>query len=118
MSDRHQILSDTDFWLKLEYELSDWFPICGDRALGGYWCDGFLPESARNTNAGIEVQGAVWIEEGRKSHDRFEFSLSIPQRLLFRRRNNAVLVVNDIDVQRRRLQLALTAGAHPQKEAG
>ena len=37
MSDRHQILADRHFWLRLEYELSGWFRTCGDNALGGYW---------------------------------------------------------------------------------
>ena len=111
MSDRHQILSDTDFWLWLQFELSGWFRTCRNNALGGYWCDGFVPQSARNTKEGVEVQGTAWVEEGRKSHGQFAFVLSIPQRLLLRGRSNAVLVVNDVDVQRRSLQLALVPGA-------
>ena len=112
MRDRHEILSDADFWSRLEFELSGWFRTCGDSALGGYWCDGFVPHSARNTKHGVEVQGAAWIEEGRKSHGQFAFALSIPQRLLLQRRNSAVLVVNDVDVQNRKLQLALATGVN------
>ncbi len=107
MSDRHQILSDVDFWSRLEFELSGWFRTCGDRALRGYWCDGFIPRSAHNTKDGVEVRGAAWIEEGHKWHGQYAFSLAVPQRLLFRRRNSAVLVVMEVDVQHRKLQLAL-----------
>jgi len=110
MSDRHQILADTDFWSRLEYELSGWFRTCGDNALGGYWCDGFVPQSASNTKEGVEVQGTSWIEEGRGSRGQFAFVLSIPQRLLFRYGSNAVLTVKDIDVEHRSLQLALAPG--------
>jgi len=110
MSDRHRILADTDFWSRLEYELSGWFRTSGSNTLGGYWCDGFMPKSARNTKEGVEVQGTAWIEEGRTSRGQFAFVLSIPQKLLLRYANNAVLMVKDIDVERRRLQLALASG--------
>lgn len=107
MSDRHEILSDADFWSRLEFELSGWFRTSGDSGLRGYWCDGFIPRSAHNTKGGVEVKGAAWIEEGHKSHGQFAFSLAVPQRLLFRRRNSAVLAVMVVDVQHRKLQLAL-----------
>ena len=110
MSDRHQILSDDHFWSRLEFELSGWFRTCGDRALGGYWCDGFMPMSALNTKTGIEVQGLAWVVDGHESHDQYKFSLEIPQRLLSRRRGGAVLVVKGVDVQHRELELALAPG--------
>jgi hypothetical protein len=115
MSDRHQILADRNFWLRLEYELSGWFRTCGDNALGGYWCDGFMPHSARDTKNGVTVDGIAWIEE-RKGQKQYAFSLAIPQRLLFRRRRSAVLVVTGIDVQHRQLQLAMAPGTSANTE--
>jgi hypothetical protein len=54
VNDRHEVLKDSQFWLVLEFGMSGWFRSCGDKSLGGFWCDGFIPESASNTNTSLE----------------------------------------------------------------
>ena len=58
MSDRHQIKDDQQFWERLEYAASHWLQSSGDVALRRFWIDGFLPEAAKNTRRGVDVEGA------------------------------------------------------------
>ncbi len=111
MSDRDDILKDAEFWSVLEFGLSGWFRTCGDRALGGFWCDGFTPESSRNTKEGIEVTGIAWIVDGKKSQHKCTFTASIPQRMLSRRRSGAAIrdLVLDLDHQQLAFSVAPVA---------
>jgi hypothetical protein len=106
-SNRHHILSDKEFWLDLEYELSGWFQTCGVASLGGFWCDGFIPRSADNTKHGIDVQGMAWIGKGGREQYEYEFVVSIPQRMLTRRRGDIVISGVVVDPVRKRLQFAV-----------
>jgi hypothetical protein len=107
VNDRHQVLADKEFWLALEFSLSGWFRTCADRSLGGFWCDGFLPHSANDTKHGVDVYGNAWIVDGRKVQREYAFVVSIPQRMLSRRRNDIRLTGVDIDVAHERLQFAV-----------
>jgi hypothetical protein len=111
MSDRHQILSDEKFWLALEYKLSGWFRTSGNRSLGGLWCDGFLPHSASDTKNGIDVHGDAWIGDGRREQQKYSFVVSIPQRMVGRRRSDVALTDIDIDVEQERLRFAVEPAA-------
>ena len=107
MNDRHEVLQDAQFWLMLEYGMSGWFRDCGDKSLGGFWCDGLIPESAQDTREGIEVSGVAWIAKGRDSQDKFSFIASIPQRMLGGRRAGAAIGDLMIDVARQELRLSV-----------
>ena len=116
MTDRHEVLQDAQFWLMLEYGMSGWFRDCGDKSLGGFWCDGFIPESAQDTKEGIEVSGIAWIAKGRGSQDKFSFIASIPQRMLGGRRAGAAIGDLMIDLSRQELRLSVVpASKSPNK---
>jgi hypothetical protein len=110
VSDRHQVLRDEQFWLKLEYVLCGWFRACGDRSLGGFWCDGVIPEFAADTREGIEVTGIAWIVENRKQH-KCSFTASIPQRMLARRRDEFVITDLALDLDHKKLAFTVAPAA-------
>ena len=107
MNDRHEVLSDNQFWLALEYAMSGWFRTCGDRALSGYWCDGFVPESANNTRDGIEVSGIAWVVDGRSAQHKCSFTAAIPQRMLSRRREQVKIRDLTLDMNRKVLSFSV-----------
>ena len=107
MNDRHEVLKDSLFWLKLEYGMSGWFRTCGNNSLGGYWCDGFSPVSVRNTRDGIEVSGTAWVVDGRGSQDKYSFTAAIPQLLLGGRRANVVIGDLTLDLNRKDLRFSV-----------
>lgn len=111
MSDRHQILQDADFWLRLEFWLSAWFRESGQPAFAGCWCDGFMPDAARDTRQGLEISGAVWIVNERHSERRFSFVAAVPQRMLHRRRDHCVMTDIVLDEAHSRLTFAVAPGA-------
>jgi hypothetical protein len=116
VNDRHEVLEDAQFWLMLEYGMSGWFRDCGDKALGGFWCDGFTPVSARDTREGVEVSGIAWIVKGRESQDKFSFIASIPQRMLGGRRADATIGDLTIDLASRELRVSVVpASKSPNK---
>jgi hypothetical protein len=112
VNDRHQVLTDKEFWLMLEFNLSGWFRTCEDRSLGGFWCDGFVPYSATDTKHGVDVRGNAWIADGQKSQREYAFVVSIPQRMLSRRRSDVALTGVDVDVAHKRLRFAVESAAH------
>jgi hypothetical protein len=101
VSDRHEVLKDSQFWLALEYGMSGWFRTCGDESLGGYWCDGFIPASANNTRDGIEVSGVAWVVDGRGVQHKCSFKAAIPQRMLSRRRDQVEIGDLTLDMNRK-----------------
>lgn len=114
MNDRHEILQDKQFWLMLEYGMSDWFRTCGDNSLGGFWCDGFIPEAARDTKEGIEVSGIAWVADGRSMQHKCTFTAAIPQRMLAKRRGDVLIGDLALDMNRKELTFAVApAGKSP-----
>jgi hypothetical protein len=114
VNDRHEILRDEKFWLMLEYGISGWFRTCGDKSLGGFWCDGFVPERAQDTRNGIDVSGVVWIGDGRSSQHMCAFTAAIPQRMLAKRRGDVVFTDLALDMNRKELRFAVNlAGKSP-----
>lgn len=103
VSDRHQVLMDAQFWLELEFKLSGWFTSSGDRSLSGFWCDGFLPQFATDTKSGVDVSGSAWIGNGPREQSKWSFVVSIPQRMLTRRRNDVVVKAVEVDVEREQI---------------
>ena len=111
MNDRHEVLKDRQFWLTLEYGMSGWFRTCGDDSLGGFWCDGFIPESANNTRDGIEVLGVAWVVDGRSSQHKYAFTAAIPQRMLARRRDELAIGELTLDTNRKELRFTVCQAA-------
>jgi hypothetical protein len=111
--DRHEVLKDDNFWLVLEYGLLGWFRTCGDKSLGGFWCDGFIPTFARDTKDGVEVVGTAWIVDGGRSQHRCSFTAAIPQRMLAGRRATFLIAELALDLNRKDLRLAVAPAADP-----
>jgi hypothetical protein len=107
VNDRHDVLKDSNFWLVLEFGMCGWFRDCGDTSVGGFWCDGFSPVSARNTKEGIEVSGIAWIAKGNESQHEFSFVASIPQRMLRGKRANAAMDDVTIDLDHKTLRFSV-----------
>lgn len=107
MSDRHEILEDRQFWLVLEYSISGWFRTCGDNLLGGFWCDGLIPESAKSTSDGIEVSGIAWVVDHRGKQHQCSFTAAIPQRMLARRPNQVAIGDCSLDIDRKEVRLSV-----------
>ena len=85
MTDRHQIKDDRQFWERLEYAASHWLRGSDDVVLRRFWIDGFLPEAAKNTHCGVDVEGAVWVGLGQLRQFQYRFVVSVPQKLLHQR---------------------------------
>jgi hypothetical protein len=107
VNDRHEVLKDEKFWLVLEYGMSGWFRTCGDKSLGGFWCDGFIPQTAKDTKDGIEVSGIAWIGDGRNSQHKCSFTAAIPQRMLARRRDDVAIDTLTLDMGRKELRFSV-----------
>jgi hypothetical protein len=107
VNDRHEVLKDGKFWLVLEFRMCGWFRSCGDKSLGGFWCDGFIPESASNTKDGVEVSGVAWIVDGRNCQHKCSFVAAIPQRMLSRRRDNVAIDELTLDMGRKELRFSV-----------
>lgn len=95
MTNRHQILEDRDFWARLEYDATPWLAAAPDPALRRFWVDGFIPDAATNTQRGLDVEGVVWLVEGRQQHG-CRFVASLPQKLLQSRRR--IFAIEDISL--------------------
>jgi len=111
VSDRHEVLKDEQFWLVLEFGMSGWFRTCGDASLGGFWCDGFIPESVTNTKDGIEVSGVAWVVDGRNSQHKCSFTVAIPQRMVSRRRDQVAIDQLTLDMNRKELRFSVCQAA-------
>jgi hypothetical protein len=111
VNERHEVLKDEKFWLVLEFGMSGWFKTCGDKSLGDFWCDGFIPQSANNTKDGIEVSGVAWVVDGRNSQHKCSFTAAIPQRMLSRRRDQIAIGELTLDLNRRELRFSVCQAA-------
>ena len=73
--------ADRDFWMRLEYEASEWLRNAEEKALGHFWIDGFVPERITDTQRGADVEGRVWVADDARQ-DSYRFVVSLPQKLL------------------------------------
>jgi hypothetical protein len=105
MTDRHQILDDTEFWTHLEYEASRWLGDADDSALRRFWIDGFIPESITNTKRGAEVEGIAWVGIGSRDQYEYRFVVSVPQKMLQGRRQTFIIDQLFLDDAEQTLQI-------------
>ena len=108
MSNRHQIKDDRQFWERLEYAASHWLQSSGDATLRRFWIDGFLPEAAKNTQRGVDVEGAAWVGLGQRRQLQYRFVVSVPQKLLHQRETFAVEHLA-LDEAQQTLQIAVSS---------
>lgn len=81
MDERHQVLIDQEFWQRLEYDATRWLQQSHDRTISCFWIDGFLPEGAKNTKRGVDVEGTAWVCRGAAQFP-WRFVARVPQNLL------------------------------------
>lgn len=110
MSDRHQILNDREFWTRLEYSASQRLENSDEEGLRRFWIDGFLPETATNTQAGVDVEGTAWVGIGPRRQDQYGFVVSLPQKMLQRKGASFAIERLSLDEVRHTLQISLVLG--------
>lgn len=103
-SDRHQIMNDPDFWMRLAFTFCGLLRESADKSLRGLWIDDFLPESVTDTKRGVDVEGTAWVGYGPRLMHPYRFIVSIPQKVLCRRRESFVIERFEIDEERHTLQ--------------
>jgi hypothetical protein len=104
MSDRHQIMDDRTFWLRLEYDAGGWL---ADKIRGGLWIDGFMPEFITDTKRGVDIEGVAWVANGGREQYPYRFPVSVPQKMLHRRRDNFSIEELNLDESRKILQIRI-----------
>ncbi|MBA2435709.1 MAG: hypothetical protein H0W34_09670 [Pyrinomonadaceae bacterium] len=102
MLDRHAIIEDRDFWDRLEYAACAWLADSGEKR---FWIDGFIPETAKNTRRGADVEGIVWVGEGSRKQHELRFIASVPQKLLQRW---AQFHIDDITIDEARKEVTIS----------
>jgi hypothetical protein len=105
MRDRHAIIEDKDFWEQLEYAATARLAESSQKLLRRFWIDGFIPEIAKNTKRGADIEGIVWVGERPRYQHEFRFVASIPQKLLHRREQ---FHIDDIAIDEARKQVTLS----------
>jgi hypothetical protein len=106
LNERHHILTDHDFWSRLEFAACRWLAASGDRRHAWLWIDGFLPESIRNTRLGVDVEGVAWLVSG-NTQKAFQFIASIPQNMLGSHRRNIAIHELKLDEEGRHLEVTV-----------
>lgn len=109
MSNRHEILHDQEFWTRLEYAASRWLEDSDDQSLRRFWIDGFLPETAKDTKFGIDVEGVAWVGDGPRKQQQYRFTASLPQKMLHRQNPGFAIEQLSLDEGQQVLQVALAS---------
>jgi hypothetical protein len=105
MRDRDAFIEDRDFWERLEYSASAWLGGSQEKRLRRFWIDGFIPETAKNTQRGADIEGIIWVGEGPRDQYQFRFVASVPQKLLHRR---AQFHIDDIAIDEAQKQVTIS----------
>ena len=87
-SHRHEMMKDALFWTKLAYSACGLLRDSDDVSLRRYWVDDFLPESVTDTKRGVDIEGTAWVGDGPRDQQPYRFIVSVPQRMLHRRRDS------------------------------
>src|SRR5262245_54400936 len=67
-------MSESDYWLELEYRVSAEFAEMADNRLRFLWCDGFTPLEYLLDDSLPRITGRTWICNGPKQEE-FDFTL-------------------------------------------
>lgn len=113
MNNRLEILNDRDFWDRLEFDASRLLGSSPEKVLRRFWIDGFIPESATNTQRGLDVEGIVWVGVGGEQEQQsFRFVASIPQKMLKKRARKFEIGSLTLDCDRSLLHLIISRQVH------
>ena len=112
MSDRHQIINDTEFWARLEYDASHWLGNSDDKTLRRFWIDGFLPDSITDTKYGADVEGTAWVGIGGSEQFQYRFIVSVPQKMLHRDRQTFCIKLLSLDETKQTLRIEVAMEKH------
>jgi hypothetical protein len=66
---RGTAVSETDYWLALEYRVCDEFAGMADNNLRFRWCDGFIPEQYFLNGPSPRITGRAWICNGDRQEE-------------------------------------------------
>lgn len=105
MFDRQQVMDDRPFWDKLEHAACR--TLSATDHLRGYWIDGFLPDSLKNTKTGAKIEGIVWVVDGPGKQDQYRFALELSQKLLSGSREFFSITSIHLDEKARLLELKI-----------
>ncbi|MFO1485715.1 MAG: hypothetical protein U1F71_20300 [Verrucomicrobiaceae bacterium] len=100
-------MKDALFWTQLAFTACGWLRESEDASLRRFWIDDFLPESATDTKRGLDVEGTAWVGDGPRDQHPYRFVVSIPQKMLHRRRDSFSIERFDLDEERHNLQVEI-----------
>ena len=98
-------MKDALFWTKLAYSACGWLRDSEDASLRRFWIDDFLPEGATDTKRGVDVEGTAWVGDGPRDQQAYRFIVSVPQKMLHRRRDTFSIESFVLDEKQHTLQV-------------
>jgi len=66
-------MTESEYWLRLEYRLESEFDGLPERHLRYYWCDGFLPQQYFLDEEPPRIAGKAWICNGQETYELWDF---------------------------------------------
>lgn len=106
-------MKDPVFWTSLAYTACGWLREADDKSLRRLWIDDFIPESATDTKSGVDIEGTAWVGDGPRVQHPYRFIISVPQKMLHRRRDSFSIERLTLDETQRTLRVELARGAVP-----
>jgi hypothetical protein len=67
-------MTEADYWVRLEYRVTDEFAGMAENHLRHLWCDGFIPHQFFLDDPTPRISGVTWICNGPRQ-DLWEFTL-------------------------------------------
>src|SRR5262245_32409775 len=71
------MMSESDFWLRLQYRVANEFEGLRENHLRFRWCDGFVPEKYELNSPLPRITGRACIVNGQHSWKKWEFTLQL-----------------------------------------
>ena len=102
-------MGDEEFWTRLEYDASHWLASSNDKTLRRFWIDGFIPESITDTKHGVNIEGRAWVASGAREQCQYRFVISVPQKMLHRRRQAFYIQRFSLDEVEHTLQIEVAS---------
>ena len=107
VSNRHEITKDQLFWTKLAFTACGLLREEDDKTLRGFWIDDFMPEDATDTKRGVDVKGTAWVGDGSRAMYPYRFIVSVPQKMLHRRRDSFSIESFILDREQQTVQVEI-----------